>query len=258
LSRPAYDDIGVGYATHRHPDPRIQAAIHAALGPARTVLNVGAGTGSYEPKDRCVHAVEPSLEMIGQRPPGAAPCLRGTAESLGFADRAFDAGMALLTVHHWSAPRDGLRELSRVARGVVVFTFDPAIHNDFWLWRDYIPAITRLPTTAGALPVDDIASIIGADRIEPVLIPHDCIDGFGWAYWRRPEAYLREDVRRCISGFGLVPPIEVRAGIDRLRDDLATGRWHDRYGHLLDHDVIDGGFRLVVRDIRQEEQRCSN
>jgi SAM-dependent methyltransferase len=250
MDRPSYDDIGIGYARYRRPDPRIQAAIDSALGMAGTVVNVGAGTGSYEPSDRCVLAVEPSSEMIAQRPPGSAPCLRGVAEALRFGDDAFDAGMALLTVHHWSAPRDGLRELARVARAVVVFTFEPELHNDFWLWRDYIPSIAQLPTTAGALSVEEIASAIDADRIETVLVPHDCVDGFGWAYWRRPKAYLDEEVRRCISGFGLAPPDDVRAGMERLGDDLDSGRWHDRHAALLNLDAIDGGFRLVVRDIR--------
>lgn len=250
MPRAAYDEIGVGYARHRQPDPRIQAAIASALGAARTVLNVGAGTGSYEPTERCVVAIEPSSAMIAQRPRGAAPCVQGRAESLPFGDGAFDAGMALLTVHHWATPRDGLRELARVARGVVVFCFDPTLHNDFWLWRDYIPAIAHLRTTAGAPSVEEIASCIDADQVETVVVPHDCVDGFGWAYWRRPEAYLDEGVRRGISGFGLAPPNDVRSGLDRLRADLASGAWHEKYGSLLDLDAIDGGFRLIVRHMR--------
>jgi SAM-dependent methyltransferase len=243
-----YDAIGVGYARHRRPDPRIEAAIHAALRDARTVLNVGAGTGSYEPVDRTVVAVEPSSEMIRQRAPTAAPCVQGDAAGLKFGDRQFDAAMALLTVHHWSEPRRGLRELSRVADRVVIFTFDPTIHNSFWLFRDYVPAIAELDSTAGVISVEAIAEIVGATRVEPVLVPHDCVDGFGWAYWRRPHAYLDPDVRRCISAFGLLDPADVAPGIERLRADLKTGRWQDRYHDLLDLKAIDGGFRLVVRD----------
>ena len=246
-SAPTYDEIGAGYGMHRRADPRIEAAIRSAIGAARSVVNVGAGTGSYEPTDRCVVSVEPSLAMIAQRPPGAAPCLQGTAEFLPFADGAFDAAMALMTIHHWSSPIAGLSELARVANGVVVFTFDPAAHNDFWLFRDYVPSILRLPSTGGVPPVDEVARVIDADRIEEILIPHDCVDGFGWAYWRRPEAYLREDVRRCISGFGLVPAADVEQGMTRLRHDLESGRWRDRYGDLLERDAVDGGFRLVVR-----------
>jgi hypothetical protein len=146
--------------------------------------------------------------------------------------------MALLTVHHWSDPRRSLLELSRVADRVVIFTFEPGIHNSFWLFRDYVPAITELDSTAGVIGVDPIAELVGADRIEPILIPHDCVDGFGWAYWRRPRAYLDPDARRCISGFGLVDPADVAPGIERLRSDLETGLWHDRYRDLLDQDVL--------------------
>ena len=244
-----YDEIGVGYARYRRPDPRIAAAIDTALGSARTVLNVGAGTGSYEPRHRMVTAVEPSQAMIRQRPSGSAPCVEGDASSLGFADDSFDAAMAVLTVHHWPQPRRGLRELGCVASGVVVLTFDPAVHNAFWLFRDYIPAITQLDSTAGAIPVHDLADIIAADRIEPVPVPHDCLDGFGVAYWRRPERYLEAAVRRCISGFGLIDPDDATRGIERLRADLDSGRWHDRYRELLGLDTFDVGLRLVVRDV---------
>ncbi|MGH8994728.1 MAG: class I SAM-dependent methyltransferase [Acidimicrobiales bacterium] len=245
-----YDRIGKGYATYRHADPRIESAIHHGLGPARTVLNVGAGTGSYEPKDRCVLAVEPSGEMIRQRPTGSAPCLQAGIESLRFAPGAFDATMAVLTVHHWPVPLTGIAELARVGRGVVIFMFDPQLHNTFWLFRDYFPAMTRLPSTVGAISVDETARAIGADRIVKVLIPYDCVDGFGWAYWRRPKAYLDPAVRRCISAFGQVSPDEVTSGIAALRSDIDTGRWDDRHAELLEKSAIDGGFRLVIRDMR--------
>jgi SAM-dependent methyltransferase len=209
---------------------------------------VGAGTGSYEPRSRMVTAVEPSREMIRQRPPNAAPCVEGDASSLQFADDSFDAAMAVLTIHHWSQPRRGLRELCRVADGVVILTFDPAVHNAFWLFRDYIPAMAHLDSTAGAIPVDDVAEVINADRIEVVPVPHDCLDGFGIAYWRRPDRYLDADVRRCISGFGLIDPDETTRGIEQLRTDLKSGRWHDRYRALLSLDTFDAGLRLVVRD----------
>lgn len=245
-----YDRIGTGYARYRRPDPRIAARIEAALGPARSVLNVGAGTGSYEPSDRCVLAVEPSRAMIRQRPAGAAPCLRAGIESLAFEDGAFDAAMAVLTVHHWPEARAGVAKLGRTSRGVVVFTFDANLHNTFWLFHDYIPAIVDLPSTSGALPVEAIAEILDADRIEDVPVPHDCVDGFGWAYWRRPEAYLDPRVRACISGFGLIEEDDVARGLARLEADLASGRWHDRYRPLLARDSIDGGFRLVIRDMK--------
>ena len=245
---PVYDELGIGYARFRRADPRIEARIHAAVGDARRVVNVGAGTGSYEPANRAVVAIEPSPQMIRQRPRTAAPCVRGDAAALQFEDGEFDAAMALLTLHHWPQPEVGLRELGRVANRVVIFTFDPAIHNAFWLFRDYVPAITTLASTAGVIGVDRIAEIIDADRVEPVLVPHDCMDGFGCAYWRRPQAYLDPDVRRCISGFGLLGPGAVTPGIERLRADLETGRWHDRYRRLLDLEEFDGGYRLIVRD----------
>lgn len=251
MNRATYDDIGIGYARFRRPDPRINTQIRRALGAAAHVINVGAGTGSYEPPDRFVLAIEPSAEMIRQRPAHAAPCLQGDVDALKmFGDGAFDAAMAVLTVHHWPAPLGGLAELARVANGVVVFTFDPVLHNSFWLFREYIPAMTRLPTTSGAVPVAGVAQTIAADRVETVLIPHDCVDGFGWAYWRRPEMYLRDDVRRCISGFGLVPPAEVNRGIAQLASDLDSGAWAERHADLLEVDEIDGGFRLVIRDMR--------
>ena len=245
-----YDEIGVGYARFRRPDPSIESAIHAALGRARTVLNVGAGTGSYEPSDRTVTAVDASAEMIRQRPAHAAPCVQGDASLLDFPDRSFDAAMAVLTVHHWDRPRRGLRELSRVAGGVVVLTFDPAMHNQFWLFRDYVPAITKLASTAGAIGVDEVAEVIDADRIDPVPVPHDCLDGFGTAYWRRPERYLDPAVRRGISAFRLLPPESFVPGLERLASDLDTGRWNERYRELLDLDSIDAGLRLVVRGWR--------
>lgn len=248
-SAAVYDEIGAGYSRHRRPDPRIESAIHAALGDAETVLNVGAGTGSYEPTDRTVVAVDPSAEMIRQRPATAAPCARGDISTLDF-DGQFDAAMALLTVHHWPQPRRGLRALSRVADRLVIFTFDPEIHNSFWLFRDYVPAIAELDSTAGVIGVDAIAEVIGADRVETIPVPHDCVDGFGWAYWQRPHAYLDPAVRACISGFGLVDQDHVAAGIERLRVDLDTGAWRDRHRDLLDLDAIDGGFRLIVRERR--------
>ena len=183
-----YDTIGVDYANLRRPDPRFAAQIEAALGPARTVLNVGAGAGSYEPRDREVTAVEPSLEMIRQRPPGAAPVVQATAESLPFADNSFDAAMAILTVHHWADKAQGLAEMKRVSRGpVVVLTFDPE-HRGNWL-TDYLPALIDLDERIMP-PMSDYVGGLGAVDIAPLPIPYDCSDGFLYAYWRCPHAYL--------------------------------------------------------------------
>jgi SAM-dependent methyltransferase len=243
----SYDRIGVGYARFRKPDPRIAAEIWSALGDALTVVNVGAGTGSYEPDDRVVLAVEPSEAMVKQRPPDAAPCVRATAEHLPLADQSFDAAMAILTIHHWSDPVKGLRELARVARRVVVFTYEPAIHNAFWLWQEYFPAAGSA-SAASELPVEQVAETIGADRIETLLVHRDCTDGFGPAYWRRPAAYLDPDVRACISGLARLSDTDFAHGAQRLRADLETGAWQTRHRNLLDIETIDAGLRLVVRD----------
>ena len=241
-----YDTIGVTYTATRRTDPRIAAQIWAALGAARTVLNVGAGTGSYEPPDREVTAVEPSAVMRAQRLPGAAPCVAAGAESLPFEDQSFDAAMAFSTVHHWHDPIAGLREMRRVARRVVVFTHDASetgwLHR-FWLTRDYLPEVAGL--VAGRPSVDRLAGAIGA-RIEPVLIPWDCADGFFEAYWRRPETYLDDHARRAVSVWTRVGREAEQRAVDRLRDDLATGRWAERNRELLALDAAELGLRLLV------------
>ena len=239
-----YDTIGATYSVTRRTEPRIAAQVWAALGDARTVLNVGAGTGSYEPGDRDVIAVEPSAVMRAQRPAGAAPCVAASAESLPFEDQSFDAAMAFATVHHWQDPIAGLRELQRVARRVVVFTCetsDRSWRRRFWLTRDYLPEIAASRVGLAT----ELASAIGA-RMEPVLIPWDCADGFFEAYWRRPEAYLDVNVRRGISMWaGIGPDAEQRA-VHRLRDDLASGRWAERNSDLLDLESAELGLRLLI------------
>jgi SAM-dependent methyltransferase len=238
-----YDTIGATYTVTRRTEPRIAAQIWAALGDAESVLNVGAGTGSYEPPDRQVLAVEPSAVMRSQRLPSAAPCLAATAERLPFEDQSFDAAMAIATVHHWQDPIVGLREMRRVARRVVVFTFDLSGLSQFWLTRDYLPELADL--LVGRPSLAEQAGAIGA-RIEPVLIPWDCVDGFFEAYWRRPEAYLDENVRRGISVWAkLGPDVEQRA-VRSLRDDLASGRWVERNGDLVGLDAADLGLRLLI------------
>ena len=240
---PLYDRIGIGYAQLRREDPRIAAAIHAALGDARTVLNVGAGAGSYEPRDREVTAVEPSEVMIAQRPPGAAPVVRASAEALPFPDGSFDAAMAVLSDHHWPDREAGLRELRRVARRrVVIFQWDAAADLG-WLVEDYLGWHFPKSLTAA-----DIAAIVGATRIEPVPVPHDCRDGFLSAYWRRPHAYLDPRVREAISVFQLLPDADVRVAIERLRADLESGEWERRHGHLLERTELDLGYRLIVAE----------
>jgi SAM-dependent methyltransferase len=241
-----YDTIGAAYTVTRRTEPRIAAAIWSALGDARTVLNVGAGTGSYEPPGRDVTAVEPSALMRAQRPAASAPCLAAAAESLPFGDRSFDAAMAVSTVHHWQDPIAGLREMRRVARRVVVFTHDSSDTGwrcRFWLTRDYLPEAADL--VAGRPPVTELARAIGA-RMEPVLIPWDCADGFFEAYWRRPGAYLDENVRRGISVWARVGPEAEQRAVHSLRGDLVSGRWADRNRDLAALDAAELGLRLLI------------
>ena len=240
-----YDSIGATYTATRGTEPRIAAQLWAALGDAETVLNVGAGTGSYEPADRHVLAVEPSALMRSQRPPDAAPCLAGSAEALPFDDHSFDAAMAVCTVHHWRDPIAGLREMRRVARRVVVFLFDTSDPGQFWLTRDYLPEFAALRGCRVLASLPDLAGAIGA-RTEPVPVPWDCADGFFEAYWRRPEAYLDDGVRRGISVWdALGADVEQRA-VRGLRDDLASGRWVERNRDLLDLEAAELGARLLI------------
>ncbi|WBB91097.1 MerR family transcriptional regulator [Verrucosispora sp. WMMC514] len=241
-----YDAIGSAYPATRRTEPRIAARIWAALGDARTVLNVGAGTGSYEPPDRDVTAVEPSAVMRAQRPPGAAPCVAAAAERLPFEDQSFDAAMAVSTVHHWPDPVAGLREMRRVARRVVVFTYDAddtRWRQRFWLTRDYLPEFADL--LVGWPSLADLTGAIGG-RAEPVLVPWDCVDGFFEAYWRRPEAYLDEHVRRAVSVWTRVGPQAEQRAVSGLRDDLSSGRWAERNRDLLALDTAELGLRLLV------------
>jgi SAM-dependent methyltransferase len=238
-----YDTIGAAYTVTRRTEPRIAAQVWAALGEARTVLNVGAGAGSYEPPGRDVIAVEPSAVMRAQRPAGAAPCVAAVAESLPFGDQSFDAAMAFATIDHWQDPIAGLREMRRVARRVVVFTKDFSDPGLFWLNRDYLPEYAGL--FAGRPSLGDLAGVIGA-RAEPVLIPSDCADGFYEAYWRRPAAYLDEHVRRGMSVWARVGPAAEQRAVRSLADDLASGRWAERNRDLASRDAAELGERLLI------------
>jgi SAM-dependent methyltransferase len=235
-----YDIIGSNYAELRKPDPRIAAVIHAALGKAQTILNVGAGAGSYEPADRKVTAVEPSIAMIRQRDPSAAKVLQASAEDLPFEDKAFDASMAILTIHHWSDKAAGLLEMRRVTRGpIVLLTFDPT-HRP-WL-TDYLPELSALDAVQ-APAMSDYERWLGVVDVSPVLVPHDCSDGFLYAYWRRPQAYLDARIRSGSSSFSV---IDGSTGLERLKQDLETGEWQRRYAQVLAQDEYDAGYRLVV------------
>jgi SAM-dependent methyltransferase len=240
-----YDRIGATYTATRREDPRIASAIHAALGDARTILNVGAGSGSYEPRDRDVVAVEPSAVMTALRPRDAPPAIRARAEDLPFADASFDATMAILSDHHWDDRAAGLRELRRVARRrAVVFTWDRRLAVQFWLTRDYLPASRRVLGMA----IEDVIRWLGGARSVTVPIPWDCRDGFYHAFWRRPEAYLDERVRAGISVFARVGEHETARALSRLGADLRSGAWHERNAHLLGRSEIDLGYRLLIAE----------
>jgi SAM-dependent methyltransferase len=242
-----YHRIGTTYTATRSEDPRIARAIREALGEARTVLNVGAGSGSYEPHDRELTAVEPSAVMIAHRPRAAAPVVQARAEALPFPDSSFDAAMSILSDHHWDDRAAGLRELRRVARRrVVLFTWDPRFRDAFWLTRDYMPASRRL---IPGMALQDIAGCLGGARILPVPVPWDCRDGFYHAFWRRPEAYLDDRVRARISVFARLDDDEKASALARLRADLRTGAWEKRNLDLLQLDELDLGYRLVVAEL---------
>jgi SAM-dependent methyltransferase len=231
------------YHKTRREDPRLVARIHAALGNAHSVVNVGAGTGSYEPRGRAVVAVEPSAVMIAQRPPGAAAAVRAAAEALPFGKRRFDAAMALWTIHHWADPGQGIAELRRVARSVVIVAASSRL-NQLWLIRDYFPAIGWWRPE---LQAERIAALLGGNvRVEPLPVPRDCLDGFGEAFWARPEAYLEPRIRAGISAFELLDEAELVPGLQRLRADLRSGAWDARNGSLRQLEEFDCGLRLII------------
>lgn len=242
-----YDAIGTTYAATRVADPRLAAVIAEVLGDATRVVNVGAGTGNYEPTDRDVVAVEPSAVMIGQRPAGAAPAVLAPAERLPFADGSFDAALAVSTVHHWTDRARGLAELARVAPRRVVVHWEPADATLHWIVDDYFPELAEVESVRGGGTSEDVASELGG-RIEvrPFPVPIDFAEGSGGSFWGRPEALLDPVVRAGISMFALLPTEVVERGVAHLADDLASGRWDERHGHLRSLDALDVGYRVIV------------
>jgi hypothetical protein len=241
-----YARHGIGYAGRRRTDPRIARLILSALGPARTVLNVGAGAGSYEPSDRRVVAVEPSEAMLAQRPPGPSRAVRAVAGALPLADDAVDAAMATITIHQWPDHEAGLAEMRRVTVGpVVVLTFDPDALGALWL-AEYSPELyaaeaRRYPS------IDSVAAAVGSGAtVAPVAVPFDCVDGFTEAFYGRPEAFLDPAVRRSQSAWSFVGPESERRAVDSLAADLASGRWDRRHGDLRHQQSFVGSLRLVV------------
>jgi SAM-dependent methyltransferase len=244
---PVYDTIGQGYVAHRRADPRWAAVIDQQLGNGRIVVNVGAGTGNYEPLDRSVVAVEPSGVMVGQRPAGAAPVVRASGSALPLPSGCADVALAILTVHHWDDWSAGLAELCRVAPRRIVLTMDFELHSRFWFLEDYVPEVGEF--TRRQMPgADAVAEIIGATSSIPLLVPRDMEDGVLGAYWCRPEAYLDPAVRANCSGLALADPAVVARGVASLEADLSSGEWQRRHADLAELPAIDLGYRLVVAD----------
>lgn len=242
-----YDIVGTTYAVTRRADPRLARRIRAAVGDANTVINVGAGTGSYEPDDCEVIAVEPSMVMINQRPEGAAPVFQGVAESLPFPDQSFDVAMAVWTIHHWTDLRRGLEEMQRIADRVVIVTLDAPVMNGLWVTSEYWPGMA--PQRRDDIQPQALIRVLRKTaRIESLMLPHDCIDGNGEAFWGRPEAYLDAQVRAAMSSFQRLDPDELEWGLERLADDLRSGVWDRRHGHLRDLDELDCGHRLIATE----------
>jgi SAM-dependent methyltransferase len=243
-----YDAIGREYARFRREDPRFRARILAALGDARTVVNVGAGAGSYEPNDRHVLAIEPSDVMAAQRPRDLAPAIRAGAGELPLRDGSVDAAMAILTLHHWDDAREqGVRELRRVARGpVVVFTYDPRVSGTMWLMAEYLPEVAALDRTIFPRPEVLAGWLGGRVTVESVPIPRDSPDWMLGAYWAHPERVLDARARAATSGFARMPAPVVERVVRKVESDLADGSWDRRHGTLRRLDEFDAGLRLVV------------
>jgi SAM-dependent methyltransferase len=242
-----YDQIGRTYSVTRQEDPRVAAQLWAALGPGRSLLNVGAGTGNYEPTDRMVVALEPSQEMIRQRVQRTDRVVRGVAERLPFADGSFDASLAVFTVHHWTDRAAGLHELRRVSRRQVILFFEPAQVHQFWA-VDYFEEAKELPSELNAPSERLLRELLPVREVQSVLVPRDCVDGFGTAFWARPEAYLDPAVQAGTSWMALLPPAVLRRGSDQLRRDLESGAWDARHGQLRSMDTFDAGYRLVIAE----------
>jgi SAM-dependent methyltransferase len=241
-----YDTIGRSYARTRRTDPRIAAPIYAALGDARAVVNVGAGTGNYEGPQFDLVAVEPSRTMIEQRPQHAAPCVQAVAEALPFPDRAFDAALTVLSTHHWHDLAAGLREMQRVSTKQVVFFFEPRCADQFWLVADYFPDIPQMPTEQRAPDEARLRELLPVQRVEAVPVPADCLDGFGGCYWNRPERYLDADVQAGMSCFAQMETALLDRGMARLRRELADGTWDAKHGELRTRAEVDLGYRILV------------
>jgi hypothetical protein len=241
-----YNARGQTYAQQRRTDPGIAALVHQALGSARTVLNIGAGAGSYEPTDRHVLAIEPSATMRAQRPAHLTPAIDGVAENLPLDDQSVDASMAMVTVHQWPDCKKGLSELRRVTRDrIVVLTFDGAALDRFWL-VDYVPELIaaerrRYPA------IDFICECLGGKtEVQTVPVPVDCVDGFTEAFYARPERFLDSTVRRSQSAWGFIDATIEDRFVKALSHDLQSGAWDEKYSKWRQQPFFEGSLRLIV------------
>ena len=243
-----YDRIGHEYARSRREDPRFAAAIQGALGDARTVVNVGAGTGSYEPRDRHVIAIEPSDVMAAQRREDAAPAIRASAARLPLRDGGVDAAMAVLTIHHWDREQErGVREMRRVARdAVVILTYDATVSARMWLMADYLPKVAELDRRIFPAPELLANWLGGTTRIEPLAIPSDTPDWMLGSFWAHPERVLDEQARNATSGLARMDPAVVQRVVSSVGSDLQSGVWDARHGYLRRLDAYDAGLRLLI------------
>jgi len=243
-----YDQIGRGYAATRREDPRIREQIFAALGSSRSVVNVGAGAGSYEPRDRQVIAVEPSAVMAGQRPSELTPAVRAAADQLPLHDQSVDAAMALLSVHHWDEERErGVRELRRVARGpVVILTCDPDVSRRMWLFADYLPEVAELDRKTMPSLTQLSSWLGGTTRVQVLPVSRDTCDWMLLSFWAHPERVVDESARNATSGFARMPPAVVDRAVTEIRRDLLDGTWDARHGSLRRLVEYDAGLRLLT------------
>lgn len=239
-----YDQVAEAYQRYRKPDPRIAERIQFHTEGAQKVLNIGAGTGSYEPEDCDMVAVEPSSEMISQRKNAKVELVRGVAEDLPFKDNAFDISMGILTIHHWADIESGLKEMVRVTRNRIILYTWIGYGKDFWL-ENYIPEISGVDLALFPT-LNELNRILEGISVETIEVPYDCSDGFMCAYWRRPEAYLNPEARKAISTFSRLPNIQDR--LDRLEYDINSGAWRKKHGNLLDKESLDLGYRLVISE----------